>query len=89
MLIKFILYLHPNQLTYLKQTIMKKTILLLAVATAFCFASCKKDYTCTCKATGYSGTISGKAKSNDATKACEDEQTRLKDKGYSDASCSL
>ncbi len=34
---------------------MKKVFLFAAVITAFSFASCKKDYTCTCTTTAASG----------------------------------
>ncbi len=34
---------------------MKKVFLFAAVITAFSFASCKKDYTCTCTSTAASG----------------------------------
>lgn len=56
---------------------MKKLLLLVAVFTAFSFASCKKDHTCTCTESYSDGspgstmvyTITN-AKKGDAKKAC-------------------
>ncbi len=57
---------------------MKKTALFIAVISAFSFASCKKDHTCTCTSTStdpsytsstYVYTITD-AKKGDAKKAC-------------------
>ncbi|MES2139225.1 MAG: hypothetical protein V4511_05925 [Bacteroidota bacterium] len=39
---------------------MKKVVLFVAVISAFSFASCKKDQTCTCTST-YNGVASGTA----------------------------
>lgn len=52
---------------------MKKGLLFIAVIAAFSFASCKKDYTCTC-VTDPGGSTSvvtiTKAKKGDARAAC-------------------
>jgi len=59
---------------------MKKLLLFVAVVSAFSFASCKKDRTCTC--TYSNGTQSftfvevfTKAKKSDAKKQCIDQTT--------------
>ncbi len=59
---------------------MKKVILFVAVISAFSFASCKKDRTCTCTATYSDGTPSDtyvvtftKAKKKDVKKDCIDQ----------------
>jgi hypothetical protein len=50
--------------------------------------SCKKDYTCTCKATGKTDIVIpiSKAKKSDATKTCDAAKTTYSVAGYS---CSL
>ena len=55
---------------------MKKITLLAAVVIAASFASCKKNYTCTCTGTsqGVSGTYTydlGKIKKKDAKSSCD------------------
>ncbi len=55
---------------------MKKITLLAAVIVAASFASCKKNYTCTCSGTynGVSGTYTydlGKIKKKDAKSSCD------------------
>ena len=66
-----------------------KKVILFAAASLFVLASCKKDYTCTCKANGTeaTGTYNG-AKKKDAEKACDDAETALKSQD-SAASCTL
>lgn len=73
----------------LKATIMKKIAPIAAIALlAVTFTSCKKNYTCTCKASGKTD-ISipiNKVKKSDATKTCDAAQTTYSAIGYS---CSL
>lgn len=51
---------------------MKKVILFVAVISAFSFASCKKDRTCTCVETGGATTVTTitKATKANASAAC-------------------
>jgi len=68
---------------------MKKIAPIVAIALfAVAFTSCKKDYTCTCKATGKTDiTIPiAKAKKADAKKTCDAANTTYSAVGYS---CSL
>lgn len=68
---------------------MKKIAPIAAIALlAVAFTSCKKNYTCTCKASGKTDiTIPiNKAKKADATKTCDAAQTTYSVVGYS---CSL
>lgn len=58
---------------------MKKLLLCVAVVSAFSFASCKKDHTCTCTTTHTDGTPSSTmvytvidSKKADAKKMCID-----------------
>lgn len=54
---------------------MKKLFFVSAVLCAFCFASCKKEYTCTCSTTSGGVTISASTTIKDTKKkakeACE------------------
>lgn len=57
---------------------MKKVLLIAAVA-AFAMTSCKKDYTCECKALGTTASAQiVDAKKKDAQKACDDTQAGWK-----------
>jgi hypothetical protein len=68
---------------------MKKSIFIVAALAAFSFASCKKDYTCTCKSGSTelaSYTINTtKKKSKDL---CSDYDASFQSV-YSDASCEV
>jgi len=61
---------------------MKKLLLFVAVVTAFSFASCKKDHTCTCTTAYADGSASDTevytvidARKGDAKKRCIDHTT--------------
>lgn len=61
---------------------MKKIVPILALAAIAAFASCKKEYSCTCsyKATGIDTTIKhdlGKQKKSDAESSCDKYETDL------------
>ncbi len=50
---------------------MKKLLLLVAVTASFTFASCKKNYTCTCKDnSGFSASVTIHDTKKKATAAC-------------------
>lgn len=70
-----------------------KKIILVAVVATFGLASCKKDYTCSCTATGlpsqYGKFEYTKVKKDDAESTCSSQQSSLRSAGYSDASCSI
>lgn len=72
---------------------MKKIMLVAAVATfALGLGSCKKDYTCTCTATGLNiggAQAIGKMKKADAETTCSTRQASLRAGGFSDANCSI
>jgi hypothetical protein len=76
---------------HLKQNFMKKVITIAAAALILAsFASCKKDYTCTCKGTNLT-TITytlGKLTKKDATDVCDTWNTTVKI-GDATASCEL
>jgi len=66
---------------------MKKVLLVVAVV-GLSMASCKKDYTCTCKDTdtvnpGSDVVIKGTAKKKDADKVCDAANTTYSSAGYS------
>ena len=68
---------------------MKKIAPIAVVAMlALAFTSCKKNYTCTCKATGKTDIAIpiNKAKKSDATKTCDAAKTTYSAAGYT---CSL
>ena len=65
---------------------MKKVFALAALTLAvFSFSSCKKDYTCTCKATGLQDVVLNinKAKKSDAKSTCDQATTTYSAAGYS------
>ena len=78
---------------------MKKTVLFIAVLSAFSFASCKKDRTCTCVSTPTSGTATTtktvyyKAKKHDVRNKCVGYQTTTENSGVtstgSNVTCEL
>ncbi len=67
---------------------MKKLVLAVAALGLISLTSCKKDYTCTCKASGKTDVVIpiAKAKKDDATKVCDAAKTTYSAAGYS---CSL
>lgn len=69
---------------------MKKVIAFAAFGVAvLSFTSCKKDYTCTCKANGLPDQVLSiqKAKKADAESACQTAQEQWSVAGYND--CTL
>ena len=69
---------------------MKKLSILAIAALAFSFASCKKDYTCSCTGGPAGSDISytGKMKKKDANTWCESWNTTFK-AAYTSGSCAL
>lgn len=71
---------------------MKKVLFVGALALVS-LASCKKAYTCSCSGSGIPANMTkfeySKMKKADAETACSNQQTALKNGGYSDASCSI
>jgi hypothetical protein len=84
--IKKILYL----LNKLKKNFMKKITLLAVAVIAMSFASCKKNYTCTCSGgtAGSDITYTAKMKKSDADTWCTSWNTSFKT-AYPSGSCSL
>lgn len=65
---------------------MKKVIAFAAFGVAvLSFSSCKKEYTCTCKATGLTDIVINipKEKKSDAESTCNQAQTTYSVGGYS------
>lgn len=61
-----------------------KKLALIAVVAGFAFASCKKDYTCTCTADGYSASTTFHSTKKDAKTACDNNAS-----GMSGVTCTL
>ena len=68
-------------LTNKKQKTMKKVLLFAAVLSAFSFASCKKDYTCTCSYSVGGTTVSGSTTIHNTKKKAKDACTALATNG--------
>ena len=76
---------------------MKKGLLFVAVISAFSFASCKKDRTCTCTETYNGASVPGgsqtitieKAKKGDARAACLSTKETDSSGGVTERTCTL
>ncbi len=65
---------------------MKKVLLFVAVISAFSFASCKKDRTCTCSITYPNGGLTGTEITTDHSVTKSTEKKRCVNKDIKDAS---